>query len=117
MTGPDRRAALIAGLRDLADFLEAHPDLPLPFLGGGISYHAHGTDGEARAEVDRIAAILDVPAAARDNDDHYEASRDFGGVAYRAMAVRQDALRRYTAHMAPYYKAERSLHAGTEDSA
>lgn len=30
----DRRAATIQGLRDLADFIEAHPQIPLPFMPG-----------------------------------------------------------------------------------
>lgn len=33
MTGQDERAGYIAGLRQLADALEAHPELPLPYDG------------------------------------------------------------------------------------
>lgn len=37
MTAPDRRAAYAAGLRTLADLIDAHPDLPLPFNGQNAS--------------------------------------------------------------------------------
>jgi hypothetical protein len=33
MTNTDERNEYVQGLRELADFIEAHPDAPLPFVG------------------------------------------------------------------------------------
>lgn len=102
---PDRRAEFIAGLRALADFLAAHPDLPVPRC-PELTVHT-GLDGvggrlpdeQARAEVDRVAAVLGVPAAAADCDDsHYSARRMFGPVEYGAIAIRSEHMRRHAAY-------------------
>lgn len=51
----DERAAYTAGLRALADALDAHPEIPLPFDGIGttlsIAFHGH------EFETDRVAAM------------------------------------------------------------
>jgi hypothetical protein len=97
----DQRAALVAGLRELADFIEAHPDLPVPetFTETRVEPHLHGTDEEDRAEVDRIAAIIGaVPETTRGG--HYQVSRKFGGgVTYRAIAIPNQEMARWGALM------------------
>jgi hypothetical protein len=86
-TDPKARAEVTAGLRALADYLEAHPGLPVPQVSicAGLTAYPAGTDTDKRAEVDRIAAILGVIT---DDFGVYQAERRFGGpVAYRVVAV------------------------------
>jgi hypothetical protein len=99
MTGD--RAAFTAALRELADFIDAHPDLPLPTPGLGAEMHPYlsGTDEEQHAEVDRIAAILDV-SAILNGGTHYEAERLFGDwVSYRVVAIPSARMAQHNALM------------------
>lgn len=50
----NRNAGVIAGLRDVADFLEAHPDLPS--FNGYVMHSAYGKD--AREKLTAIARAL-----------------------------------------------------------
>ena len=86
--GPTDRELTIAGLRELADFLEANPDVPVdryPRIYFAVDGSLQdGAGRERRAEVDRIAAALGVePREA----GHYSASRMFGPVEYHAFSV------------------------------
>jgi hypothetical protein len=83
----EARAAVTAGLRALAEFLDKHPGLPVPrySISAGLTFYPAGSQGEKRAEVDRIADVLQVNA---EDFGVYQAERRFGGpVAYRAVAV------------------------------
>ena len=83
------RAAWVAGLRDLADFLEGHPDVPVPptYHNQDISEFPDGeTDDERRAGVDRAAGVMGVPAA-KTHGGHYKASVHFGPVGYQVVAI------------------------------
>lgn len=99
MSAIDERAAFVAGLRELADFIESHPELPVPprYTKTPVSPHLNGTDDEDRAEVDRIAAILGaVPVTTRGG--HYEVARKFGGgVTYQAVAIPEQDMAVYRA--------------------
>jgi hypothetical protein len=83
------RAAWVAGLRDLADFLAGHPDVPVP-----PAYHTQAidefpggdTDDERRAGVDRAAGVMGV-LAAETRSGHYKASVRFGPVGYEVIAI------------------------------
>jgi len=82
------RGSLIAGLRALARFLEDHPDVPAPRWADVMVFPPGGTDREAQAEVDTIAALIGSEV----KDDtaskgHYTSSRSFGPVEYRAVAI------------------------------
>jgi hypothetical protein len=96
------RAAFTAALRELADFIDANPDLPVPQYEHDAGVHISaldGSDDERRAEVDRIAAALGVLAAATPGG-HYIARRVFGGrVQYEAAMVPADDLARYHAEL------------------
>lgn len=84
------RAKVIHGLRQLASYLEQHPGLPVCIYGWDVQvYPDHrATEAEGRAEVDRIAAILDVGVSDQTADDgHYIARRSFGLVSYAAICV------------------------------
>src|SRR5580704_2895370 len=84
---PETRAAVTAGLRALAEFLDAHPTLPVPRFSpfAGLTVYPAGTQEDKRAEIDRIAGVLQVST---EEYGIYQAERRFGGlVAYRAVAV------------------------------
>ena len=84
--GTDQRAALIGGLRALADYLESRPEVPAPTYSHAFTLPPDGTCAETRAEIDSIAARLGV--SARDNGaGHYVAARSFGPVECRAVAI------------------------------
>lgn len=90
------RHQTIAGLRALADFLEANPGVPVYEYGWSLSVHGEGTDEQRAAEVDRIATLLDVtPVHSRGG--HYIASKTFGRITYNAVHI---PVRRIAAHEA-----------------
>jgi hypothetical protein len=92
------RAEFTAALRELADFIDAHPDLPLPYS-AKLQVHLDGTDEQDRADVDRIAGILDVQPQSSPRG-HYRAERDFGcRVEYAAAAIPAQVMRRHAALM------------------
>jgi hypothetical protein len=82
------RAQLIAGLRALADYLENHPDLPVPEYGSEVTVYPDGSEAEQRAEIDRIACLLGViPTDNTSRDGHYTAQKTFGRITYRAVYI------------------------------
>ena len=83
------RTQTINGLRALADFLETNPAVPVHEYGRDYTVHARAeTDEAARAEVDRIAALL-----GEDVEDetgrggHYTVSKTFGRITYTAVHI------------------------------
>jgi hypothetical protein len=98
-TDPAVRARFITGLRQLADFLDAHPDIPVPPYGTTIDVHAESTDNGGQAQVDAVAEQLGTPV----QDDtaeggHYRTVRDFSSVGYVVVAIPDASYRRYLAH-------------------
>lgn len=83
-----QRARLIAGLLDLAIFLQANPDVPAPQYTDVLVFPAAGTDAERRTEIDAIAAR--IGAEAQTICGHYVAARHFGPVEYRAVVIPHD---------------------------
>lgn len=82
------RGRLIAGLRQLADFLDQNPDLPAPHYAEVIVFPVRGTDAEMFAEIDVIAQQIGATASDADSPaGHYSAARHFGPVRYRAVAI------------------------------
>lgn len=83
------RQQTIAGLRGLADFLVANPDVPVSEFGVQYTiYIDEPTDETARAELNRLAALLEGKV----QDDttrggHVHATRNFGSVAYRVVYI------------------------------
>jgi hypothetical protein len=80
------RAALIGGLRGLADYLESNPEVPAPSYPTVYMFPPDGGWAEMRAEIDAIAARLDV-IARETAGGHYVAARSFGPIEYRAVAI------------------------------
>lgn len=96
---PDRRTAFATGLRELADFIEANPELPIPRSSTVIHYFPQqAPDAEMCTEIDRIAEILGTEI---DPDHlphgHYTTSRCFGPISYEAAAILADARARHAA--------------------
>lgn len=98
-THTDDRAALVAGLRGLADFLEANPAVPVPPSWSSnqcISVLPPSgpnlTDNERRAFVDRFAASLGIEASDPDASGHYRASRKFGPLIFESFAISTEAM-------------------------
>jgi hypothetical protein len=96
------RAKVIDGLRQLADYLADHPDVPVTRYGWDLNIYADSDDGDAAAtaEVDRIAAILGVtPADDTTRGGHYIATRCFGLISYRAVHVPERRMAEHHALM------------------
>jgi hypothetical protein len=88
----EERGRLTAGLRELADFLDQNPEVPVPWQADVIVVPAEGTDAEMFAEIDAIAAQIGTTASDADSPrGHYSAVRDFGPVQYRAVAIPHSA--------------------------
>ena len=84
----EERVRLIAGLRDLAEFLDQNPDVPLPRRTDLLVFPPVGSDAEMFTEIDAIAWHIGATASDADSPaGHYSAYRDFGPVQYRAVAI------------------------------
>ncbi|MEV4371315.1 hypothetical protein AB0J71_29880 [Nonomuraea sp. NPDC049637] len=101
MTPEARRGQLIADLHGLADYLDRHPEVPIPRYGPvRVSVHPiydteATTEAEAIAEVERIAGLLGVPL--RVENGHHIACANFGAVSYEAVLITQAAMDRRAA--------------------
>ncbi|MGW2147196.1 hypothetical protein ACWCOT_23045 [Nonomuraea bangladeshensis] len=92
------RAAFINGLLDLATFLKAHPDVPVPPSVTVHHFPRPDSDAAQRAEIDRIAALVGSKIDQEEFPyDHYGTSRLFGPVEYRAVAILAAARARHEA--------------------
>ena len=88
----EERVRLIAGLRDLADFLDQNPDVPAPWRADLLVFPPEASDAEMFAEIDTIAEMIGSTASDADSPrGHYSAVRNFGPVQYRAVAVPHSA--------------------------
>ena len=89
---PQHRQDTAAGLRQLAEFLLAHPEVRCPYQ---ITVHAittAGSDEDECVEVDRAAAAMGVRAR---DDIHYTATVEFRGRVQFTVAHIPDAWRRH----------------------
>jgi len=85
-----QRSQLIAGLRDLAEYLASNPDVPAPWNGTTVYvFPLIGSNEERRAEIDAIATHVGSQPC-EFTPGHYVASRYFGPVEYRAIAIDRD---------------------------
>jgi hypothetical protein len=92
-TNSEERRRLIAGLRELADFLDHNPQVPAPWRADLlVVIPPDGTDAQMFAEIDAIAARIGAIASDADSPrGHYRVIRDFGPVQYRAVAIPHSA--------------------------
>jgi hypothetical protein len=94
------RSSLIAGLRDLADFLEGNPEVPAPRWADVMVFPPHGTDVELKAEIDAIAALIDAEISDQTAENgHYSVCRKFGPVEYKAVGIPARSLARRVAQL------------------
>jgi hypothetical protein len=91
------REEYIAGLRELADLLEANPCLPAEAYPSGITVHVGPdlrvrADDDAAAVVDAAAAVLGVETRTT-TGGHYEAVRQLpGGLSYRVLHIPAEVM-------------------------
>ena len=84
----DEREQFISGLRALAEYLDANPDVPAPRRTDVLVFPPNGSDAAMFAEIDVIAELIGTEASDADSPrGHYSAIRDFGPVEYRAVAI------------------------------
>jgi hypothetical protein len=84
----EERDRLIAGLRELAEFLDRNQQVPVPRSADLLVFPPNGSDAEMFAEIDAIAAHIGAVASGADSPrGHYCAVREFGPVQYRAVAI------------------------------
>ncbi|WP_431897620.1 hypothetical protein [Nonomuraea sp. bgisy101] len=95
----DHRTTVITGLRDLAAYFEANPDVPLPWHGISVQYFPARADDKAmRADIDHVAALLGTEIDPEDLPfGHYKTALSFGPVRYEALAVLANARARHEA--------------------
>jgi hypothetical protein len=95
---PENRAEFIAALRSLADFLDSNPAIPVPLFGARITLCADSFDNGGKAQVDHLARLLSGTITDDTADGgHYQATRQFGSLAYEAFAIPDAATARYEA--------------------
>ena len=84
------RQALICGLRAQADFLETNPDVPAPIFTDVLVFPPSACDAEKQREIDAIASRIGSATVTYPSYRHYQTSRRFGPVEYRAVAIPAD---------------------------
>jgi hypothetical protein len=88
----EERARIIAGLRELADFLDQNPNVPAPLSTVVYVFPPGGSDAEMFAEIDAIAESIGATASDADSPyGHYSTVRYFGPMQYRAVAIPHSA--------------------------
>ncbi|MFI6549629.1 hypothetical protein ACIBO9_40930 [Streptomyces prunicolor] len=80
------RAAFIAGLRELADFLTANPSVLVP-RNASFGVFVDAANSTARREgAEHVADPLGVPVEDL-GEGYYDARRTFGPIAYSVVAI------------------------------
>ena len=95
MSEPTKREQQIADLRELVDFLDAHPDLPIGNNGIGRECITADDDDRGRAELQAIADILGAEVHLPAGAGSYEVVRRFGTIAYRAFYCTRETMQQH----------------------
>ena len=103
----DERKQVIADLREMLDWLEAHPDVPLDRYSARLRYSIGGTQDETgrRAATD-IAAALD--ATVKVDGAHHTVKRSWGFAHYEAAWIDHDYMTAYSEFMKPWHERDKS---------
>jgi hypothetical protein len=96
-TDPEHRSDYINGLRQLADYLDANPGVPVPKYGTSITVLADLADDGGIRQVEDIAAQLAAPVITDLDLGRYAASRTFGPVGYEAVSHTRAVMAAYHA--------------------
>jgi hypothetical protein len=99
-TDPRQRAAYIGGLRQLADYLEDNPGVPVPPYGTTIALVASDVESGGITEI--IAMSIELAAPFAETDGVYRTERKFGPVTYKAIANSAVSLADYQAQTSYY---------------
>lgn len=85
---PEERRLLIAGLRQLADFLEVRTEVPASRWADVHVFPLSVADDQMKCEIDAIAALIGSTVDDRTSGGlNYTTTRSFGPVEYRAVAI------------------------------
>jgi hypothetical protein len=94
----DPRTAYTAGLRQLADILDAHPDVPLPYEGrvSPISFAFHGYEVEDHAGELASAARILIPGIRekKADDAYFRVAGSLHGLRIECWAMREQVCER-----------------------
>jgi hypothetical protein len=94
-TDPEHRSEYVNGLRQLADYLDAHPRVPVPVYGTDILVIARSAEDGGITEILDMSIELAAPFAERDGI--YRTVRKFGPVAYTGVSHTSAAMADYYA--------------------
>ena len=98
---PAARQHFITGLRALADYLQARPDMPVPHYGATIHICASDAEDGGQDEIRHMAQCLDAPVSTG-TDGSVETRKTFGSVTYLAFAMTRAAVARSAAQRSYY---------------
>jgi hypothetical protein len=114
--GPER-TDMVAGLRALADFLEANPAVPIPRHGHQFSVTTSGSDEQKRSQVKFASLAIGEDVTDDAQGGHYWTQRRFGPVSYQITAVSSAAMQRWQRTMRSHRDArqEPDRFSGPED--
>jgi hypothetical protein len=97
-TDPGAKGRFIRSLRELADYLDRHPAIPVPKHGACLIMHASSAEDGGRAQVDRIAGLMNTEVYDETaHGGHYWAVRNFGPIGYEVVAIPDVAMARHHA--------------------
>ncbi len=93
---PADRTEIVGALRQLADWLDANPEVPVNPWGWDLMVFpaGPGDDIAGQAEISRVAALMAVTAASTDSDKtDWIALRRFGPITYQAIYITSRRMR------------------------
>jgi hypothetical protein len=86
-TDAGRRADFITGLRQLADYLDANPGIPVPRYGTKILLIAAPAEHGGVAEIEALAELFGAPVDIDPESlDRFATHRQFGPISYEAVS-------------------------------
>lgn len=95
-TDPAHRKEYTGGLRQLADYLDANPAVPVPAYGTIIMLIASDAEDGGITEITALSVLL------TETDGVYRTERKFGPITYKAIANSAASLADYTAQTSYY---------------
>ena len=94
----DQRAAFIAGLHALADYLATNPAIPVPPYGEEITFHVDAAEDGGCHQVRQLARLLGARVTDETaHDGHCYATRSFGPLSYRVVSIPNSRMARHRA--------------------
>ena len=99
-TDTGKRTEFIDGLRQLADFLAANPNLPVPGTGTEIIVTVSDAEDGGITEILELSIVLAAPFAERGG--FYRTARKFGPLIYLGVSQTRASLARYRAYLSYY---------------